>query len=86
MKSGDRIELLEDLAIDNTELRWEKSVGSEPFLHSGQYIVEYATEGEVRLADAEWDEKGRITFHSTKHRHVVKGEKAIEFLEKSVRK
>jgi len=83
MKKGDKIELSEDLAIDHETLRWGKPGGSESFLHKGRFIVDHVYPNEVWLADADWNEDGRVTYHSTKHAHIVKGKREVQFLEKS---
>ncbi len=66
-----RLELPGPVEIDNTETRWGRPDGDNLTLHDGRFIVDWERNGELHLADADWDAK-RVTFHSTKHGHIVR--------------
>jgi hypothetical protein len=71
VKEGDRFVAARDVPIRNTELRWRDPVGLMEKLHSGKFIVDKVIGDEVWLADADWEPTGRITFHSSKHGHII---------------
>jgi hypothetical protein len=82
---GQRFELAEDAALDNREWRWAKPSEETPWLHKGRFIIDVVSSNEIYFADADWDENGLVTFHSTKHGHVVKGKRNIAALKKLLR-
>lgn len=81
---GQRFELIEDAALDNQELRWGNPSDETPWLHKGRYIIDVVSPAKVQVSDADWDEAGRVTFHSTKHGHVVMGKRNIEALKRLI--
>lgn len=83
LEKGMLIELAEDLAVDITYLRWGTRFAEEHFLIKGRYIVDHAAPGEVRLAHADWDPQGNVTFHSTKHGMMIKGRRSVAALAKA---
>lgn len=63
--------LRKETEIPNTILRWGEEVDRDKTLHPGKFIIEGEAYGNVRLADANWDYQGRVTFYSSKHGHVI---------------
>lgn len=84
IEKGTKFELTNDLAIDHILLRWGQIVGERHFLDKRRYIVVYASTEEIWVSPADWDENGEITFHSTKHRMIVKGKQSMQALKNAM--
>jgi len=78
VEEGSKIIVERGLPIPHRYTRYKEPTDFVETLHSGKFIVEWCDEYQCHLADADWDEDGRITFHSSKHGHLIQ----IEDLEK----
>lgn len=71
VKVGDGYINKTERRIKNVITRWREPVEESKTLHAGKFIVDWIKDGKVHLSDANWNEYGKITFHSSKHGHVL---------------
>jgi hypothetical protein len=71
---GNKVVVPQGTDILATYHRGGDVLGNHATLPPGKYIVDETDElphGQVVLAVADWDDSGRVTFHSNKHRYAV---------------
>lgn len=69
--AGAKIVVRDDVAMSAVLTKHKEPLSDEGRLHKGKFIVDWVRDGKAHLADAEWDDGGAVTFHSSKHGHIV---------------
>lgn len=64
---------VEGLPIHVEYLRYDEPNFAEAFIFAGKYIVSHRVHkaGKVALDAADWNDDGRVTFHSSKHGYLI---------------
>lgn len=71
--AGEPLEVLKDIHVPTTYLRWNEPYAAHEALPAGRYVVDAITEDALYLTSADWDEQGNITFESSKHSFLIEG-------------
>lgn len=80
LEADGQIDLEKPIPMFVEVLRWGEPDYTTDSILARRYIVESASEDEVKLVFGDWDEDGRVKFQSVKHGYLIRGKEKVDAL------